>query len=96
MSPQLLVPARAVDDLAGRDLLQVLAVDRLTVGPSGLLQPGSGDSVVLPGDSLGHGQVLRILLYAITTKRKRDNDAAHRKTRKKGKENIKTGETRRS
>ena len=59
----LLVLARAVDDLAGGDLLQVLAVDRLAVGLSGLLEPLGGDPAVLPGDLLGHGhgKVLGVL-----------------------------------
>ena len=59
----LLVFARAVDDLAGGDLLQVLAVDRLAVGLRGLLQLGGRDPAVLPGDLLGHGhgQVLGVL-----------------------------------
>ena len=58
-----LVLARAVDDLAGGDLLQVLAVDRLAVGLGGLLEPLGGDPAVLPGDLLGHGygQVLGVL-----------------------------------
>ena len=51
----LLVLARAVDDLAGGDLLQVLPVDRLAVGLCGLLQLGGRDPAVLPGDLLGHG-----------------------------------------
>ena len=51
----LLVLARAVDDLAGGDLLQVPAVDRLAVGLGGLLEPLGGDPAVLPGDLLGHG-----------------------------------------
>lgn len=51
----LLVLARAVDDLAGGDLLQVLPVDRLAVGLGGLLQPLGRDPAVLPGDLLGHG-----------------------------------------
>ena len=59
----LLVFARAVDDLAGGDLPQVLAVDRLAVGLRGLLQLGGRDPAVLPGDLLGHGhgQVLGVL-----------------------------------
>lgn len=59
----LLVLARAVDDLAGGDLLEVLAVDRLAVGLGGLLEPGGRDPAVLPGDLLGHGhgQVLGVL-----------------------------------
>ena len=59
----LLVLARAVDDLAGGDLLQVLPVDRLAVGLGGLLEPLGGDPAVLPGDLLGHGhgQVLGVL-----------------------------------
>lgn len=59
----LLVLARAVDDLAGGDLLQVPAVDRLAVGLRGLLEPLGGDPAVLPGDLLGdgHGQVLGVL-----------------------------------
>ena len=63
VSPQFLVLARAVDDLAGGDLPQVLAVDRLAVGLRGLLQLGGGDPAVLPGDLLGdgHGQVLGVL-----------------------------------
>lgn len=58
-----LVLARAVDDLAGGDLLQVPPVDRLAVGLRGLLQPGGGDPAVLPGDLLGHGhgKVLGVL-----------------------------------
>ena len=58
-----LVLARAVDDLAGGDLLQVLPVDRLAVGLGGLLQLGGRDPAVLPGDLLGdgHGQVLGVL-----------------------------------
>ena len=58
-----LVLARAVDDLAGGDLLQVLPVDRLAVGLRGLLQLGGRDPAVLPGDLLGHGhgQVLGVL-----------------------------------
>ena len=48
-----LVLARAVDDLAGGDLLQVPAVDRLAVGLSRLLQLGGRDPAVLPGDLLG-------------------------------------------
>ena len=51
----MLVLARAVDDLAGGDLLEVLAVDRLAVGLSGPLQLRGGDPAVLPGDLLGHG-----------------------------------------
>ena len=50
-----LVLARAVDDLAGGDLPQVLPVDRLAVGLCGLLQLGGRDPAVLPGDLLGHG-----------------------------------------
>ena len=63
MSPQFLVLARAVDDLAGGDLLEVPAVDRLAVGLRGLLQIGCRDPAVLPGDLLGHGhgQVLGVL-----------------------------------
>ena len=63
VSPQFLVLARAVDDLAGGDLLEVPAVDRLAVGLGGLLQPGGRDPAVLPGDLLGHGhgQVLGVL-----------------------------------
>ena len=59
----LLVLARAVDDLAGGDLLQVPAVDRFAVGLGGLLQLGGRDPAVLPGDLLGdgHGQVLGVL-----------------------------------
>ena len=58
-----LVLTRAVDDLAGGDLLQVLPVDRLAVGLGGLLEPLGGDPAVLPGDLLGHGhgQVLGVL-----------------------------------
>ena len=58
-----LVLARAVDDLAGGDLPQVPAVDRLAVGLGGLLQLGGRDPAVLPGDLLGdgHGQVLGVL-----------------------------------
>ena len=58
-----LVLARAVDDLAGGDLLQVPPVDRLAVGLGGLLEPLGGDPAVLPGDLLGHGhgQVLGVL-----------------------------------
>ena len=58
-----LVLARAVDDLAGGDLLEVPAVDRLAVGLRSLLQPGGRDPAVLPGDLLGHGhgQVLGVL-----------------------------------
>ena len=58
-----LVLARAVDDLAGGDLLQVLAVDRLAVGLGRLLQLGGRDPAVLPGDLLGdgHRQVLGVL-----------------------------------
>lgn len=60
VSPRFLVLARAVDDLAGGDLLQVPAVDRLAVGLGGLLQLRGGDPAVLPGDLLGdgHRQVL--------------------------------------
>ena len=63
MSPQFLVLARAVDDLAGGDLLQVLPVDRLAVGLGRLLELGGRDPAVLPGDLLGygHGQVLGVL-----------------------------------
>lgn len=63
VSPQFLVLARAVDDLAGGYLLEVLPVDRLAVGLCGLLQPGGRDPAVLPGDLLGHGhgQVLGVL-----------------------------------
>lgn len=59
----LLVLARAVDDLAGGDLLEVLAVDRLAVGLGCLLQLCGRDPAVLPGDLLGHGhgQVLGVL-----------------------------------
>lgn len=59
----LLVLARAVDDLAGGDLLEVLPVDRLAVGLGGLTEPLGGDPAVLPGDLLGygHGQVLGVL-----------------------------------
>lgn len=41
----------------------MLAVDRLTVGLRGLLQPRGRDPAVLPGDFLGdgHGQVLGVL-----------------------------------
>ncbi len=55
--------ARAVDDLAGGDLLEVPPVDRLAVGLGGLLEPLGGDPSVLPGDLLGHGhgQVLGVL-----------------------------------
>ena len=58
-----LVLARAVDDLAGGDLLEVPAVDRLAVGLRGLLELGGRDPAVLPGDLLGdgHGQVLGVL-----------------------------------
>lgn len=58
-----LVLARAVDDLAGGDLLEVLAVDRLPVGLRGLLEPLGGDPAVLPGDLLGNRdrQVLGVL-----------------------------------
>ena len=58
-----LVLARAVDDLAGGDLPQVLSVYRLAVGLCGLLQLGGRDPAVLPGDLLGHGhgQVLGVL-----------------------------------
>ena len=58
-----LVLARAVDDLAGGDLLEVLPVDRLAVGLGGLLEPRGRDPAVLPGDLLGdgHGQVLGVL-----------------------------------
>ena len=58
-----LVLARAVDDLAGGDLLQVLAVDRLAVGRGRLLQSRRVDPAVLPGDLLGHRdrQVLGVL-----------------------------------
>ena len=58
-----LVLARAVDDLAGGDLLQVPPVDRLAVGLSGLLEPLGRDPAVLPGDLLGDRdrQVLRVL-----------------------------------
>lgn len=63
VSPQFLVLARAVDDLAGGDLLEVLAVDRLAVGLRSLLKLRGGDPAVLPGDLLGdgHGKVLRVL-----------------------------------
>ena len=59
----LLVLARAVDDLAGGDLLEVLPVDRLAVGLRGLLELGGRDPAVLPGDLLWHrdGQVLGVL-----------------------------------
>ena len=62
-SPRFLVLARAVDDLAGGDLLQVLPVDRLAVGLGGLLEPLGGDPAVLPGDLLGDRdrQVLGVL-----------------------------------
>ena len=58
-----LVLARAVDDLAGGDLLEVLAVDRLTVGLGCLLQLSCRDPAVLPGDLLGDRdrQVLGVL-----------------------------------
>ena len=58
-----LVLARAVDDLAGGDLLEVLPVDRLAVGLRCLLELGGRDPAVLPGDLLGHGhgQVLGVL-----------------------------------
>ena len=58
-----LVLARAVDDLAGGDLLEVPPVDRLAVGLGCLLQLGGRDPAVLPGDLLGdgHGQVLGVL-----------------------------------
>ena len=58
-----LVLARAVDDLAGGDLLEVPAVDRLAVGLRGLLEPLGGDPAVLPGDLLGDRdrQVLGVL-----------------------------------
>ena len=58
-----LVLARAVDDLAGGDLLEVPPVDRLAVGLRGPLQLGGRDPAVLPGDLLGdgHGQVLGVL-----------------------------------
>ena len=41
----------------------MLPVDRLAVGPGGLLELGSGDPAVFPGDLLGHGhgQVLGVL-----------------------------------
>ena len=63
VSPRFLVLARAVDDLAGGDLLEVPPVDRLAVGLRGLLQLGGRDPAVLPGDLLGHGhgQVLGVL-----------------------------------
>ena len=59
----LLVLARAVDDLAGGDLLQVPPVDRLAVGLGGLLQLRGRDPAVLPGDLLGDRdrQVLGVL-----------------------------------
>lgn len=59
----LLVLARAVDDLAVSDLLQVLPVDRLAVGFRGLLEPLGRDPAVLPGDLLGDRdrQVLGVL-----------------------------------
>ena len=58
-----LVLARAVDDLAGGDLLEVPAVDRLAVGLRGLPEPLGGDPAVLPGDLLGDRdrQVLGVL-----------------------------------
>ena len=58
-----LVLARAVDDLAGGDLLEVPAVDRLAVGLGGLLEPLGRDPAVLPGDLLGDRdrQVLGVL-----------------------------------
>ena len=63
VSPQFLVLARAVDDLAGGDLLQVPAVDRLAVGLGGLLELGGRDPAVLPGDLFGDRdrQVLGVL-----------------------------------
>ena len=63
ISPQFLVLARAVDDLAGGDLLEVPPVDRLAVGLGGLPEPLGRDPAVLPGDLLGdgHGQVLGVL-----------------------------------
>jgi len=63
IAPLFLVLARAVDDLAGGDLLEVPAVDRLAVGLGRLLQLGGRDPAVLPGDLLGdgHGQVLGVL-----------------------------------
>lgn len=63
VSPRFLVLARAVDDLAGGDLLEVPPVDRLAVGLRGPLQLGGRDPAVLPGDLLGHGhgQVLGVL-----------------------------------
>ena len=63
MSPQFLVLARAVDDLAGGDLLEVPPVDRLAVGLGGLLELGGRDPAVLPGDLLGDRdrQVLGVL-----------------------------------
>ena len=39
ISPQFLVLARAVDDLAGGDLLEVPPVDRLAVGSAACLSP---------------------------------------------------------
>ena len=59
----MLVLARAVDDLAGGDLLQVPPVDRLAVGLGGLLELGGRDPAVLPGDLLGDRdrQVLGVL-----------------------------------
>ena len=58
-----LVLARAVDDLAGGDLLQVPPVDRLAVGLGGLPEPLGRDPAVLPGDLLGDRdrQVLGVL-----------------------------------
>lgn len=63
MSPQFLVLARAVDDLAGGDLHEVPPVDRLAVGLGGLLELGGRDPAVLPGDLLGDRdrQVLGVL-----------------------------------
>ena len=63
IAPLFLVLARAVDDLAGGDLLEVLAVDRLTVGLGCLLQLSCRDPAVLPGDLLGdrNRQVLGVL-----------------------------------
>ena len=55
--------ARAVDDLAGGDLLEVLAVDRLAVRLGSLLQLRGRDPAVLPCDLLGDRdrQVLGVL-----------------------------------
>ena len=59
----LLILARTLDDLAGGDLLEVLAVDRLAVGLRGLLELIRRDPAVLPGDLLGDRdrQVLGVL-----------------------------------